>query len=735
MARKSDEDLILEIHARFEEAKGHSNTWRDDARKDFGYYNGAEQQWDPDDFKKLEEEGRPAVSFNRVGVIVDAIVGAEINNRKEVRYIPREMGDIRPSEALSGAAEWARDLCDAEDEESDAFADCVICGMGWTETRMSYDHDPEGRIIIERVDPLQMYWDPSARSKNLGDARWILRLKEVNVEEAKERWPELENYASGQSPWDGAESHDETGLHPYPDRAYSGRDATAPPISGRVYIAQYQWVEAETYWRVQNPADGSIEEIPAEAWSRLKKNIPEIRGARFDKRTCMQAFTAGGVLLSKGPLAPDPTGRACEAFTLRCMTAKRDRNRGLWFGMMRNLRDPQRWANKFFSQILHIINTNAKGGIIAEKTAFDDPRRIEETWARPDSIAWANEGAVSGGKITPKPTSAYPTGLDRLMNFAVLSIPDISGVNLEMLGLASREQPGILEQQRKQAALTILANLFDALRRYRKEQGRVLLHFILAYIPDGRLVRILGPDGTGKYVQFVRERGLSEYDIIVDDSPTSPNQKEKVFSALVELFPAMAKYGVPVPPEILDYAPIPSALAQSWKQYIAERSGNPQEMQMQLQEAAQAVQKLEQENQRLKTDQAVKAQEIQQKHEIAVAEAMMDRDKNTKELELDREKAMQELALEREKAMHEINLERQKAEANIQIEWAKLQADAKIQAIRASAESQVKQGKSKRNVKFKRNDDGMIVEAEIEHAIDTPSGAMSLGTEIAGAPQ
>jgi hypothetical protein len=43
------------------------------------------------------------------------------------------------------------------------------------------------------------------------------------------------------------------------------------------------------------------------------------------------------------------------------------------------------WANKMLSNALHIANTTAKGGIIAEKTAFDDERQAEESYAQPDA--------------------------------------------------------------------------------------------------------------------------------------------------------------------------------------------------------------------------------------------------------------------------------------------------------------------------------------------------------------
>src|SRR6185312_4735263 len=72
-------------------------------------------------------------------------------------------------------------------------------------------------------------------------------------------------------------------------------------------------------------------------------------------------------------------------------TGKRDMNKRYWFGLVRAMRDPQEWANKWLSQILHIINSNAKGGLMAPKSAFENWRQVEANWARPDFIAWTKD--------------------------------------------------------------------------------------------------------------------------------------------------------------------------------------------------------------------------------------------------------------------------------------------------------------------------------------------------------
>src|SRR6185437_16454671 len=108
---------------------------------------------------------------------------------------------------------------------------------------------------------------------------------------------------------------------------------------------------------------------------------------------------------------------------------------------------------------------------------------------------------------------------------AVGSMRDVTGVNIELMGQAEKDQPGVLEYQRKQAGLTILSGFFDGLRRFRKVQGHILLYYIQHFFSDGRLIKIDGDEG-GRYIPLVRNKDIDKYDVIVDDARTSANEKE-----------------------------------------------------------------------------------------------------------------------------------------------------------------------------------------------------------------
>jgi hypothetical protein len=183
-----------------------------------------------------------------------------------------------------------------------------------------------------------------------------------------------------------------------------------------------------------------------------------------------------------------------------------------FFGIVRAMKDPARWSNKWMSQTMHIMNTTAKGGIAAERGAFfDNDAQGEAKWAHQDQVTYLKQGALSGQnpKFIAKPTSQFPQGSFELMQYANQSLRDVSGVNVEILGMqSSAGQAASLDLQRKQSALTILQPLFDSLRRYRKEQGRLMLYLIEHYLSDGRLIKIEGPE-EAQFVPLIKEQAIS----------------------------------------------------------------------------------------------------------------------------------------------------------------------------------------------------------------------------------
>lgn len=693
------EDFRKKANERFQKARTFWMNWRAQARDDYAFVSG--DQWLPGDMAILEEQKRPPITFNYSEKMVDAVIGAEVGSRQETTYLPRGQEDRGLAELWNNAGKWVRQGCDAEDEESDAFRDCLICGLGWTWTRLDQEEDLDGKILVERVDPLELYSDPAAMKVGLRDRRWVDRLYWVDNDEVKRLWPNALPSIADENTSRGVVNR----TNRYDDNEHDEQERHA----NQTQIRLHECYEFEPVYRVALGPE--MHDLDEKSFNTVKDQLPEGSFVKQRRRVYYWGYFAGDTLLEmkKSPCQ--------KGFTFNCITGKRDRNKNTWYGLTRVMKDPQRWANKWLSQILHIINTNAKGGIMAEINAVVDPVKFQDEWSKPDSVSWFKEGALSQKKVMQKQAAPYPTGLDKLMSFALESLPMVTGINLEALGLANREQAGVLEEQRKQAAFGLLSPMFDALRRYRKDQGRVTLYMINEYISDGRLVRIGGPESQ-QFMPLTKQQGALEYDVVVDQSPNAPDTKQKTWGALVEILPAMMKAQIPIPPEVLDYTPLPTSLANKWKEFIGQQQQVAQEMQ-------QEMEGLQQENMQLKNDQQIKQQEIDmKKQEMEV------------ELELEQQKAAAQIRMERETHRQKMQLEQEKAQANFQLESFKQDRQFELEGRRAQHEAGMKKQQLDNDFKVKAFTAGIKPDDAGKFQIDVNAGELpQLLNQVAQASQ
>lgn len=583
--RHSEEALYLQIKEWVRSDIEHSQDWRSEAKKDFAFVAGP-GQWEPDDVQTLKDQKRPVVTFNKTLKFVRAVCGLEVNNRQMTTYLPRDVqneGEVKANEILTSGSDWMDQGCKASRQQSRAFRDSVICGMGWTEGVIEYDDDPQGKYFETRCNPLEMGWDCNARDSNLQDSKRRWRIREMSLDEARGLIPGVTDQ-KGIAPYDlNATFADGFGkqadLKTQEQKEEREENTTEDGAKTKVKILQIQWWEFEPYVRTvdhqtRQPVDLSKEEFEAANAQYVEAFGLPLPAAHLRRKVWKQAFV-GGKILQVGP-CPRRDG-----FTFNCITGEPDDIAGTWYGMVRVLRDPQMWANKFFAQLMHIINSTAKGGILAEEDAFTDIRQAQNTYARPDAVTIVAKGALTKGKIQPKPGTGMTAGVLQLIQISDAMFNETTGMNTEMMGMADRQQAGVLEAQRKQAAMTILATMFDSLSSFRADVGAMRLTFLQDYLADGRLIRVHGEDGH-KAIPLIKDRTLGSYDVIVDDAPSSTNMKEKAWASLSMLLPTIQDMLTPeVVVMLLDYVPgLPSRLVTQLKE-IASKPPEPQQVQMQ----------------------------------------------------------------------------------------------------------------------------------------------------------
>lgn len=557
-----DADLLARIKGWHKESSAKIADWRVGAEEEFEMVAG--NQW-PDGAKDaLEAQGKVAITFNRIGPVIDAVRGLQINNVEDTTFKPRGQEDAQLADSATHLIKSLRDDCDATDEESTAFDDCVICGLGCLETRI--DEDGDLKPVIERMSPMEVGWDTSARKRNFIDRRYDWVEREVSIYEARAQFPEIEDDDDLDAAW--ARSDKPSQSTSQSPKYHFGKEQDAPKKETVTFV-DFQWWERKPMMRVTDPQTGveiDVEVARAETLMERAEQLAAITGAPISmrmrqvrKKVWFHAIV-GGKILHRGEL-PIDDGQGARKF----LTGKLNRADNMPYGIVRSAIDPQRAYNKQISQQIHLLNTTAKSGVIHEESAIEDVTKFEENMAKPGARLEVADGALVSRAVQFINPPTVSTALVQMADVSSREINQVTGVNLETLGLLDRDQAGIETHQRKQSTVTNLAWAFDALSIARKDCSKSMILYAISYTPNDVLARML-PAEMAPIIEQMQAQDWVPYDVVIDESPTSPNAKERTWAFMQGILGMMASQGLKPETwvEILRYSPMPNSFVESF---------------------------------------------------------------------------------------------------------------------------------------------------------------------------
>lgn len=513
--------------------------WREEAKIDYLFALG--DQWHPDDLFALESAGRPAIVLNQIGMRIRAILGTEVNNRLTVQYIPRTTDSDKAlgSELLTSAAYWFRDTARGDTVDSAVFRDLVITGMGWSETTLEYKHPLKGEPYMQNLDGFSMVWDRIACKPNLEDARHLCYIAIKPLDYLLAKFPG---------------STKEDFLNPIIDSDVETAEGDVDSLGTLIEVRFKKHVPYHIFF---DPITGVQRDEEEKVYKEYCEAIDyKIESIKYLKERVFRAFLGSNGLLQDvdTPLAPEGH------FGWNCATANYHPFMRMYYGLVRELRDPQRIINKYASSATEALSQQGVNNYVVEEDALLDVTDLEHMH-EPRAIIRVKSGRM--GSIRELPPPQLPAAYMQMVQLGESHLTSISGISPEFTGTRGTVQAGVLEAQRKQSTLNILADIFDDLKQYRRAQGEQILYLIQEHLSDSRLIRIVGSDRSG-YVRLTREAVTNvEYDIIIDDAPDSPDEKQRVFENIMKLAPLFKDYiDEPIVGELLKYSNLPASLVE-----------------------------------------------------------------------------------------------------------------------------------------------------------------------------
>lgn len=609
--QRTDDELLTYLGNIWREAWDSISQQRTKRTTDWKMLAG--DQWEAEDQARAKAQKRPALTLNLLISIIAAVEGEERTNRQELKFYGDGQEDDGAAYGMNRILKWIMDQCGGEFALSSQFKSLAVCGEGWVVPDMDFFEDPEGKLRVLFVDDEEMFDDPLARDPASEDSRYCHRVRYMAEDEGEARWPgfrEKVMNAAGQD----VDAHEADGAG-YRD-VYSAPGDTK---SLKLYdaknkhwaITETWWFQIEPGWVVVDEATGMLVEKSDEEMGVLRTQREQEQKdalaavmagtATFAPPTPPPANTVPGLDAAPGfmPAVQLPSVQMPKPLQAKQRPLKRlylahwvgkallekqpsplkdlkripyvpargiyDKVKREWFGLVRPLVDPQRQHNVEQSAIIQMMQLQPKSAWMGPKGSFHNKAEWQTKVSQPGAMLEYN---ASRGKPEPIPTPAIPRHLIDMAFTRPQTMREISGVNVEMTGQRVASDPGVVMEQRQKAARTVLAPLFDNYRMSKKALGKVLLAYIQTYISPGRRMRVMGPEGP-EYVEMTEQMQLGRYDLNVEETNSTVNDRIATLNIMQTTLPQMAKAGVPIPPSLIDLLPMQPHIRDEWKRMMS----------------------------------------------------------------------------------------------------------------------------------------------------------------------
>jgi len=516
----------------YTEAKDACREWHNEGIEDSRFYHGGKGQWRKDDIAILEAEKRPVFSINRIKPTIDLQKGIEIRSRTDIDAKPRGAADGGAADAITAGFKYIQDQNNADHVISDVFFDGLKNGIGWIEVCENEDPTQE-EIALNYIPWKNVGWDPHAIKLLLDDARYMFKEKWVDIDVAKATWPDKsDELMAGMDNARGGEGSTHTRVKP--DQYASGEAVKwNDTLRDRILLVQM-------YFKKPVPAiflklkNGDAVEVSEQQLTDRPEIVAHPAVIRVIKRPVDKVYScifSGNTVLEDQALLQEKHNH----YPLVPFICYTDED-GAPYGMVRNMKDPQREINKNRSQYSHIINTRR---VFFETGAFKAPLEAKEQISRPDSWIELTFGALTNKRFQYERDTEVAREHFEIMREAKQELQEVSGAVEEQMGQQTNARSGVAIEARQRQGATVNTEPFDNLRLTKRRMGELMLALMRRHWTYEKVIRITDEQtGADKFVTFNQggQNMISQgrYDIVVSDHPETETTRNWVSRTLMD---------------------------------------------------------------------------------------------------------------------------------------------------------------------------------------------------------
>lgn len=230
-----------------------------------------------------------------------------------------------------------------------------------------------------------------------------------------------------------------------------------------------------------------------------------------------------------------------------------------FIGMVDVAKGPQDYKNALMSNMLAMYMSSPKQPLIIEEGAVENIDTFIDQLSRPSGVATVPEGFIASNRYMTLQSPSFPPMAQELLQITSNAVDETFGLSSVDQGMQGdlRRVSGTVVQAAKTASNTIVALLFDSIRRFRRRFGLLNVKFIQDRYSPTELIRIVGSDKAADLESVTDWGETNRFDIKIDEEPVSAterielidkltrtgdlgnwvNQKYITFETMVELLP------------------------------------------------------------------------------------------------------------------------------------------------------------------------------------------------------
>ena len=590
----------------------------------------AGDQWPVDVQNSRVLEARPCLTINKVDAYIRQICNQQRQQRPRIKvHGMNNDSDAKVAEIITGITRHIENQSDADQAYDHAFEYCVKMGWGYWRVTTDYVRDDsfDQEIYIKRIEnPFSVYFDPNSVEPDGSDSEKCLVTTVVSKAVFKKMYPNAEDTQGFSSRGTG--------------------DTESEWVTKEdIRIAEYFYTEREKAMIIQlsDGTTGYSDEMPskevlAEAGiTVIDKRDTWRKKIKWCKLTAMQILEEGEWAGKFIPIVP--------VYGQEVRVDDKHKK----FGLVRMAKDPQRMYNYWSTALTETVALAPKAKwLLAE----GQDEGHENEWAMANIKAMPvlrYKQTDIEGRIAPAPTRLQPEPPPAGVMTA------LQGMNQDLQAVVGIFDPAQLPQgmqsgkslqgQQSQADMTNF-HYYDNLTRSIRHTGRIILDLIPKIYDRQRVMRIIGDDGKPEMVtineQGQDEQGVSkilndvtvgEYDVVMETGPGYNSKRQEAVDSMMSLLGAdptlmqtagdliFRNMDFPGAEVIADRLAAANPMAQ-----IDDKSPIPPQVQMQLKNAQQTIQQLQQQ---------IQAEEMDKKYRATVQQQVQEAETQREKMRLD----------------------------------------------------------------------------------------------------